>query len=524
MNKVGKMHTNSNLEIELKLHVPDTSLAGLEKALARGKVNRVELRDLYFDTLDRQLALQQVSLRLRLENNRWVQTIKIKTSSFSTRIEYNHFRPRPELDLDLYQNTVAEKFISQLKSALDVRYETFVQRHYRNTRQSSDLVEIAFDRGFIRSGKQELPISEIEFELKRGSRATLFSVANQWQKDHQLILDVRSKAERGDLLCLLENKPKEHQERIGNNHSQFESQAINLVWPARTSKALHLKPVMTTAQGLNCIMAECLDQIIRNASVIAEVDTAKECKPDTSEHVHQLRVGIRRIRTAWSFFDGLCQLPDNEHREILKYYFGLLGGARDQSVLQSGLMPALIAAGQPLLNMELSTNVSEPVSVSKDSSFQSCILNICAFMETSAFIKAANTASIKQVKIKKYLLLRLKKWHQKILFNSQDFDQLTLKEKHELRKRLKKLRYALQFTIALLPDQKLKTYQRELEVIQNLLGEINDLTTALSKFTALKDLQPEAWFACGWISNRLTNLEQKTTKAFENFEKNRYWR
>lgn len=91
-------------------------------------------------------------------------------------------------------------------------------------------------------------------------------------------------------------------------------------------------------------------------------------------------------------------------------------------------------------------------------------------------------------------------------------------------KRVKKLRYALQFIIALLPDQNLKTYQKELVVIQNLLGEINDLTTALSKFTALKDLQPEAWFACGWISNRLTNLEQETAKAFEKFEKNRYWR
>jgi CHAD domain-containing protein len=98
-----------------------------------------------------------------------------------------------------------------------------------------------------------------------------------------------------------------------------------------------------------------------------------------------------------------------------------------------------------------------------------------------------------------------------------------LEEKHELRKRVKKLRYALQFTIDLLPDQKLKTYQKELTVIQNLLGEMNDLTTALSKFTALKDLQPEAWFACGWISNRLTNLEQETADAFEKFETNRYW-
>jgi hypothetical protein len=52
---------------------------------------------------------------------------------------------------------------------------------------------------------------------------------------------------------------------------------------------------------------------------------------------------------------------------------------------------------------------------------------------------------------------------------------------------------------------------------------MNDLTTALSKFTALKDLQPEAWFAFDWISNRLTNLEQETANAFEKFETNCYW-
>jgi len=138
-------------------------------------------------------------------------------------------------------------------------------------------------------------------------------------------------------------------------------------------------------------------------------------------------------------------------------------------------------------------------------------------------INAEKSVSGKQVKLKKCLLLRLKKWHQKIIFNSKAFTQLPPEDKHELRKRVKKLRYALQFTIELLPDQKLKTYQKELAVIQNHLGEMNDLTTALSKFTALKDLQPEAWFACGWISNRLTNLEQETAKAFEKFELNRYW-
>jgi inorganic triphosphatase YgiF len=517
------MNNNSNFENELKLHIPNVSVAGLEKMLLRGKINSLALRALYFDTDDRALANHKISLRLRQEDEQWVQTLKILTHSLTGRIELNHDRPCAELDLGVYKNTVAENVISKIKSPLRVRYETQVKRMFRNTRTATGLVEIAYDCGCIRSGSLELPVSEVEFELKRGDLESLFTVAKKWQKEHHLILDVRSKAERGDLLCQLKNKLIRLEIDQSPDQLRLKSQAIEEFWLPRLSKQIQLRSDMTTEQGLKCVMSECLNQIIRNAAAIAEVDTANKYKLDTTEHIHQLRVGIRRLRTAWSYFESLCPLPTLEHRESLKHHFGLLGGSRDQTVLLNGLMPALISAGQPILKMEFNSSDEDSSLVTKDSSFQSCILSLCAFVEATTSVEDSDKNPIKQLKLKKCLPPRLKKWHKKIISNSRNFAHLTIEARHDLRKRVKKLRYAFQFTYELLPSKKLDSYQKELGLIQNLLGEMNDLTTALDKFSSLKESQPSAWFACGWISNKLANLELEIIEAFHTFESNKYW-
>ena len=64
-------------EQELKFYVPDSSRAKLEQALRRGAVTQTRLRALYFDTPLRELASQKIALRLRLEGQQWVQTLKM---------------------------------------------------------------------------------------------------------------------------------------------------------------------------------------------------------------------------------------------------------------------------------------------------------------------------------------------------------------------------------------------------------------------------------------------------------------
>jgi len=519
-----KLHTNTSLETELKFHVPKSYSASFEKALQRNATQTLVLKALYFDTTGRHLARQKIALRLRLENDQWIQTLKIASSeTLLTRIELNHPRPSPDLDLSVYAGTPAESLIAHLSEPLSVCYETQVLRLMRLVRTPVGVVEIAYDRGFVRAGALDLPICEVEFELKQGEIASLFSLASQWQRDHGLVMDARSKAERGDLLARLNHKLNEIDTQGTENPSHLKALEVDKFWMPRNAKPIALVADMSASQGLRCVMAECLDQIIRNAAVLAEIDTFGFHALDTTEHVHQLRVGIRRMRTAWSLFKNLCELPTQAQTDGIKKYFALLGGSRDNNVLLNDLLPLLLEAGQPALTLQEQVVEDHASSVAQDPLFQSWMVQMSAFVHSPAPSSGLSIPSVHPQRLSKIILPKLRQWHRKILKEGIHFAELGTEARHELRKRVKKLRYALQFTDALLAHKQLKPYLKELSKVQNILGEMNDLTNAKDKFTALRDSQPSAWFACGWITYKLAQLQTDAENAFRKLSSNPYW-
>lgn len=561
-------------EQELKLHVPKGAHAGVEKDLLRGKVTRLRLQAFYFDTPDRDLVRAKIALRLRREGEQWVQTLKMPGENALSRIEINHDRPSPELDLSVYAAEPFAEVLAKHAQTLSICYETDVQRIFRQTRTGLGVVEIALDTGLLRAGSVELPISEIEFELKRGQLAAVFALGKKWQQAHGLILDARSKSERGDRLALLNAELKIISEQKQEGQESSRRQAIAQFWAARTAENISLHPKTLAQAALAAVSAECLDQIIRNAAVLAEVDTADIYQAGGAEHVHQLRVGIRRLRSAWSFFNGIAVLPSEELRSEIKLHFAKLGGTRDDDVLKETLLPVLSAAGQPPLILDDGQTPTDTENVALSRPFQSWLLDMLAWtvlpvapdaslrgsgaiqapqdpaavalatQAQSAVIKpvgdiavqatpqvAAEVAATASIKIQKPLTLKealvkkLKKWHRRLLQDGLQFDQLDIEPRHELRKRGKKLRYALQFTESLLPTARLKTYRKQLAAVQDILGEMNDLAVARDRFIGLRDTQPSAWFACGWITSRLDALTQDACAAFKQLSRTEtFWR
>ena len=546
-------------EQELKLHIPHAARAGVERELKRGAVTRIRLRALYFDTPSRELVQARVALRLRQEGRQWVQTLKMPGEHVLSRIEINHNRPGPVLDLSVYVGTVAEAAISGITEALAVCYETDVVRHLRKVRTRQGSVEIALDIGCLRAGKIELPISEIEFELLSGKLDAVFDLGRKWQRTHGLVLDARSKSERGDQLAVLAQKLLAIDSLPENVQIAARTAAIAQFWPARGAVSLKLSTDMSAEQALAAITLECIDQITRNAAILAEIDTAGICKAGHAEHTHQLRVGIRRLRSAWSFFNGITPLPSVELRESIKQFFSLLGGTRDDDVLNETILPVLRAAGQPPLVIAPEDNPTAsqdliPASVD----FQAWLV---AMLE-GALLPAKHKENIsarpselaapphsdhadegssgpidariipmqpdqqpRALTLKQALVLKLRKWHKQVLRDGLKFDQLDIEPRHELRKRAKKLRYALQFSEALLPASRLKNYRKQLSAVQDILGEMNDLAVARQRFVGLRDTQPSAWFACGWITSRLDALVLDATDAFKQLEKTEtFWR
>jgi len=550
-------------EKELKLNVPVSAQARVEQAVSRAKFSEIRLRALYFDTPSRDLVRARMALRLRLEGEQWVQTLKMPGEHNLSRIEINHNRPEATLDLSIYADTPAGDILSGLTEPLQVCYETDVKRLLRDIRTPTGTVELAFDRGWLRAGSLQLPISEVEFELKRGALEAIFAVGRQWLQKYGLILDFRSKAERGDLLAQLAQALKKLEnpeamdatetleandlpENAAVEHEQLRARLVADFWKPRGAHAISLESIVKqrkAAQTLAAITSECMEHIVRNTAILCEVDTAGICRASTPEHVHQLRVGIRRLRSAWAFFEGLTELPSLEHREQISRYFSQLGGTRDEDVLQETVLPALYAAGMPpvrrLVSGDVCTGselVATPafqnwlldmlalctitVSSSSPSSFAQHrpapeIVSVTADSTDSDFVFPRAPREPREPSLKPLLIEKLDQWHRQVVRRGLKFSSLAIDQQHDLRKKSKRLRYALQFCESLMPESTMQRYRKQLAAVQDILGEMNDLYVAGPLFEAMKENQPQAWFACGWIQARLETLTEHAAEAFK---------
>jgi triphosphatase len=263
---------------------------------------------------------------------------------------------------------------------------------------------------------------------------------------------------------------------------------------------------------------ECLEQIARNSAVLAEVDTASICQAGTPEHVHQLRVGIRRLRSCWSLYKDLAPLPPDAWREAVKDHFCALGTTRDDDVLRESLMPVLNAAGQPPVEFTRHHDNHSAMHLARSVPYQRWLIEMLAWAVDGHPIQTPSAltddTSAHPANLKTTLKKKLFKWHQRVLSDGLKFDALEIEAKHDLRKRAKRLRYGLQFSESLLPAAKLKSYRKQLSRIQDILGEMNDLYVAREKFEGIRDNQPPAWFAVGWIASRLAVLDKEAKTAF----------
>ncbi|OWT73811.1 MULTISPECIES: CYTH and CHAD domain-containing protein [unclassified Achromobacter] len=592
-------------EQELKLHVPAAARKALEQEIKQRDASRVRLHAMYFDTPERELARARVAIRLRREGNVWVQTLKTPGNNAITRIELNHPRPGPILDLSVYAGTEVESTLACLKGELGLRYETDVTRLIRKVRNRFGTVEIAYDRGLLRAGALELPINEIEFELMSGKPAAMFTAARVYLKRHGLVMDARSKSERGDRLARLAHTLD------GLHEDAARCAAIDEFWATTGARGVRLDAAMTAAQGLGEVAAECLDQITRNAAVLAEVDTDGVRNAGNPEHVHQLRVGIRRLRSAWRLYDGYAGLPPARLQEDVRGFFSAFGANRDQDVLQESIIPALIRAGMPTFPMEAPPPGAPSREIAASPEFQGWLLDMLEWSldvpaaatgvavgsgadlsagagdsvatgssngiaangmtagddaaatlglagedaaggpASPAAYKAAQRAALQAAQaagavpapidwdsahapqivpsiiplvppeqeapptLHDLLAKRLRKWHRRVLHEGQHFAELDIPTRHALRKRAKRLRYGLNFTESLLPSVKVRDYKNRLAAVQDVLGEMNDLSVAHDLYRQWSVQYPQAWFALGWISARQEELVAKAQHAFK---------
>lgn len=95
--------------------------------------------------------------------------------------------------------------------------------------------------------------------------------------------------------------------------------------------------------------------------------------------------------------------------------------------------------------------------------------------------------------------------HQAIQSDADNYLSLDVEARHRTRKRLKRLRYSVEFIASLYDQSSIKTYLKALKPAQESLGKYNDLIVAENLLKPYVTTQPEVWFALGWIAAEKQN-------------------
>ena len=519
------------LEREIKLHVPAKARLALEQELRELQATEVALHALYFDTAGRELAQAKIALRLRREGEHWIQTLKMPGTDALSRIEINHPRTEPTLDLSLYERGELQSVFTRLKHPLALCYETRIKRLLRKTRSRYGTVELAYDQGTVCAGGLELPVCEIEFELLSGRIQSLFALSKKWTQRFGLILDLRSKAERGDTLA------SAAQAAAGKSGAASRRSATALaerLAKPRRAGLPKLKSAMNLHQAYLACVDDCSSQIIRNATFVAGVDAAQADEALRAEHIHQLRVGIRRLRSCWKLYKNWARpaapLLDTQLRE----HFAAFGETRDDDVVRYTIAPQLEHAGMPacVLPQASTHGPGHAAALASGAAFQILLLDLLASVICPETGPAAKTAEPlpnateqaaftptdtgeKPLPLKAALVRRLNKWLAHIAQQGSRFQELAIEEQHDLRKKVKRLRYGLNFSETLLSRASLERILAALTQAQDTLGELNDLYVAEQAYRALLESQPQAWFAVGWLRSMQTQKKRDAQAMFK---------
>lgn len=475
-------------ETEIKLEIPAHAQADVAGAVCTARAVRTRLQAVYFDTADQRLAAARVALRLRREGQRWVQTVKAAGVHDMSRLEHNvdlgDGDEAPAVDAERHADTPAGALLQALlrnedgsQQPLRARYRTDIQRDHREVRRAGVVIELALDRGVIQSGDDVWPVCELELELLKGTPADLVHEAQRWVTRHGLWLDVRSKAERG--------------ERLARGQRRSKAAPIGRV---------ALSADMSPALALRAVMAHCLQHIAPNAAEVAS-------GAYDDEHVHQLRVGLRRLRTALRFFKDVCAEVNPAWDPALAALLGDLGVARDQAVLAERVQPLLVAAGAPVMVLSSGPEEAPPELRLREPAVTMLWLALQAHA-MSLPAPASGGPDLRRLCRK-----RLQRWHRQVLHGVADYGALDEARRHRLRRQVKRLRYATEFAAALFKAGRVKRFVAALARAQDALGELQDVVTALPVYRAAAEQSPPAWFAVGWLTAHQVPLSRRAHKA-----------
>ena len=294
-----------------------------------------------------------------------------------------------------------------------------------------------------------------------------------------------------------------------------------------------LKPNETVEESLQKIGLVCLTLFLRNESAALA---------DVPEGVHQMRVAVRRLRSAVATMRRM--LPSQQYEWVsheLKWMADFLGSARNWDVFSSTLLAPVRSA---LLSEQDFRKLSDICERERRSAHEKANAAIRSSQYTAALLKlsqwfascswrkrpVSQQSALLMAPIGTVVPCLIEHRYKKAKKAADKFDQLTLQQRHEFRIAIKKLRYPVEFFTDLFDNDKVGEFVQRLKPLQDDVGYANDVRVA---HELLSDLQTSedavaiaraAGVVLGWHDRGLADLDRKLRKHVRRFRKARpFW-
>jgi len=509
------MRSLAELELKLELTKPEMQRIGTDPALEALTVGKPEtslLRSLYFDTPDHRLRAQGISLRLRSSGERsWVQTIKATNGASDgifDRRELETTLATPEPDLEAIGDRRLRRKIARVSrtSSLEPLFETVVRRTIRKLHAEKGDLELAFDEGVVRAGKDEGELCEAELELKAGSPACLLEVATKLFASGSLRLARMSKADRGYNLLL--------------------GRQDQSIVPRRALQPT-LKGDESSAEALALFVQSANAQMVANRSVVLETDD-----PDGA---HQLCIGLRRLRSALQAFR---RLDDSSVLREIDRHAGELARAVDRLDDADMLIEDIFAAVAGRMKgdagfAELRESLAAHRVKVRDEVRQKLLGGLWSKLQLYVALWSrifAENSSLR-TPVRDFAPLALSKGWKKLARLGSAADRLSIDERRALRKALKKFRYTVECFASLHAEREVAGFIKELKKLRDVLRPSNEAATAQQLTSIARETRPAsleaqraAGYVVGWHDAHGAQRTSTVSKAWRRLEKrSRFW-
>lgn len=453
--------TASKQELELKLELPAEDMKRLRASpllsADAGAEARRTLTSVYFDTPDFRLRQEGVALRLRNEGgDAWIQTVKSDATlqaGLSKAQETETLLAACKPDLESIGDDELRRRIKKIlkRKAIDPVFETAVERTVHRLTKGECVAELALDVGRVSAAGKKRQLREVELELISGSARDFLAIATELFSELNVRPSPYNKATRGYRLA------------------KGEADAIEPFrgGPVELSKSQPAREAFAT------ILGAAAQQIAMNQRAILETGS--------SEGVHQMRVGLTRLRSALRSFGPYAGASwIGELEADAQSLCRTVGHLRDADVLIEDIYApvaedATHVPGFPQLLEALKAHREATHKEVRPSLAKGVWPRLLFTVALGPHLLDQGGAPDEAIEAIAGEIMETR-W-KKVRNYGERLAGLDLEERHSMRKAMKKLRYNAEFFQSLY-GKRAQTFIERLKKMQQLFGVINDVRMA----------------------------------------------